>query len=208
MMPGKRPAEPAVLTQQGAAYRDRFVARRQADPTATFAWPQHDGAPLSHHLLKPLLEMTADHCAYCDHFQLGVDGARKTIDHFRPKGDRRYWHLAFEWTNLYPCCDLCQEQKRETFVEGALAPDEAGYDFHRYFVVDFRSGELKPSPSAAEEDQRRARDTISWLGLNRDGLPARRRDWYERIFAPRRWGKRHPALNALPYRFLAPIVAP
>jgi uncharacterized protein (TIGR02646 family) len=183
----------------------RFLKRRKEDPSATFSWPDYKGKSLREHLLPALRSMTQGHCAYCDHFELGVDGARATIDHFRPKGDPRFWHLAYSWQNLFPCCDLCQGEKAERFSDDALAPDDTAYSFQRFFVVDLRTGELQPNPAANPLDQNRARATIAWLGLNRARLPESRRRWYKRFYQPeKRDLGDHPALEQLPYRFLAP----
>lgn len=204
MMRCLRPAEPAVLAQHGDAWTRRFVARRTEDDTAAFAWPQHEGAPLNRHLMPSLMAMTQRHCAYCDHFELGTDGARETIDHFRPKADKRFWHLAYAWSNLYPCCDLCQGDKAERFCEGAVAPDDPGYTFEHFFIVRLATGELAPNPRAPQADQERARETIEWLGLNKHGRPEARRRAYRHHDAPRLWNKEHPPLEELPYRYLAP----
>jgi len=209
MMRCYRPAVPAVLTQHGPRWTERFVERRAKAAAAAFAWPRHEGQPLNEHLLPLLMEMTARHCVYCDHFELGVDGARATIDHFRPKGDRRFWALAFTWSNLFPCCDLCQAEKAERFCEEAPSPDAAGYNFEYYFVASFRTGEIIPNPAASAQDQERARATIEWLGLNRCDRPRSRRRWYELFYAPRKWFRDdHPPIEELPYRFLAPPGGP
>jgi uncharacterized protein (TIGR02646 family) len=78
-------------------------------------------------LLKPikidLFEMSSGKCAYCethlgspDHFD---------IDNYRPKGgvtnskggyqpDHYFW-LAYDWTNLLPCCYSCSRTKQSFF---------------------------------------------------------------------------------------------
>ncbi len=77
-----------------------------------------------------MAESTAGHCAYCDNLL----GRRPTIDHFLPKCDNP--HLVYEWTNLYPCCDGCQEVKLDKSEPAALRPDEDGYEFSLYFRYD------------------------------------------------------------------------
>jgi uncharacterized protein (TIGR02646 family) len=141
--------------------------------------------------------MTAGHCAYCDGYELG-ESSRETIDHFRPKS--RFPELAFAWQNLFPACDSCQLAKRD-FHEQLLKPDEEGYEFARYFVLNFKTGDLEPNPGALPEEQQKAQNTIALLSLNRAPLAR------GRLRAAR--ASRRAALSdgpsasreALPYRF-------
>lgn len=113
-----------------------------------------------------LTHWTDERCAYCDGW-LGVE-SRSTIDHFKSKS----WfpELAYSWTNLFPCCDNCQQQKPEEHDRGLLKPDHPDYRFERFFICNYASGEVEPAPEASPEDRARAAVTIRALGLN---LPAR-----------------------------------
>ncbi len=88
----------------------------------------------------------------------------ETIDHFRPKSS--FPHRVYEWSNLFFCCDRCQAAKREDFSELLLKPDEAEYEFSRYFIVNYDSGEIQVNPLAATEEQAKATFTIELLNLN------------------------------------------
>ncbi len=191
---------PAVLITHAARWTQRFMDRRNANPQHPFRWPEAEGRPLNEHLLPPLLAMTAYHCAYCDHFQLG-EGSRETIDHFRPKGRAEFSALAFAWDNLFPACDRCQSNKGEDFDEALLRPDGPGYRFDRYFIYNHRTGDIEASPAASLEDQRRAEVTIRLFGLNRSPRPEARR---RRIQGANTPGKERvdEGLDVLPYRFL------
>lgn len=200
-MPITRPPAPAVLVEKGGAWTVSFVERRARDPKARFFWPEVQKEALNR-VLQPILgEMTAHHCAYCDHFQLG-DGARETIDHFRPKSV--FPSLAFDWENLFPACDVCQEAKGETFDEALLKPDEPGHAFARFFVVSFSTGLIEVNPQATGEERRRAEAAIRIFGLNRDPRPAARRRSFKNYYAPSRWSEHREELHLLPHRFLAP----
>lgn len=106
--------------------------------------------------------MSADHCAFCD--QLIGAASRETVEHFKPKRD--YPLEAYQWGNLYPCCDVCQASKGEKFEDKLLAPDMVDYAFERWFVFNFLTGEIEPSPATSEDDQARACSTIRLYGLN------------------------------------------
>lgn len=204
MTPVERPPEPAFLAERCARWSESFVRRRAKDPACEFDWHEVDGVPVNQLLMAHLRRMTAGHCAYCDHFELG-EGSRETIDHVRPKSASP--ELAYAWENLFPACDQCQQVKGERFDDALLRPDDARYRFERFFVFNSRTGALDPNPQASDEDQRRASVTIKLLGLNSPIRANARRRWFRDRFAPSRWAKGR-ALHQLPYRFLAPAALP
>jgi uncharacterized protein (TIGR02646 family) len=193
----ERHPAPTILHDNATQWTARFVERRKREPGARFAWPIVDGMPVNRQLVRPLGAMTDDHCAYCDGFPLDVVSV-ETIDHFRPKS--QFPALAFQWENLYLCCEGCQREKGSDFDDAWLRPDAVDYRFERYFVVNFRTGEIEVHPGASARDQERARATIEDFGLNK---PARVSD---RLRQRRRWAQRLQAGSTdvtaeLPYRF-------
>ena len=186
-----RPKQPDCLEIHAATWTETFVAARRKNPKHRFSWPKPDCYQA---IRKKLLVMTQAHCAFCDEV-LGT-GSRETVEHFRPKSNIQFQSLAYQWDNLFPCCDLCQSQKREQFEEGLLKPDEADFAFARYFVVNFKTGEIEPSPHADQPLQDRAKITIQIYGLN---LPtrnnARKREWEHFCRDP------EPFLDDYNYRF-------
>jgi len=184
-----RPRQPECLEANAAKWTDAFVTARQKNLKHQFRWPQPDCYQA---VRKRLLEMTKTHCAFCDGL-LGAE-SRETVEHFRPKS--QFQNLAYQWDNLFPCCDMCQSQKREQFDDGLLTPDDADYAFTRYFVVNYKTGEIEPSPHAEGQLQDRAQITIGIYGLN---LPARKsariREWEHFCRDPQ------PKLDDYNYRF-------
>lgn len=140
----------------------RFHKAKENNPRYQFRWYKAFNKPES---LRLLLEMTKGHCAFCDGADLGAE-SRKTIEHFRPKSEHHT--LAFQWENLYPCCDQCQSAKGDDFDERLLVGDQAGYEFDRFFSIDYSSGALLPNPLATEYEQQSAVVTIKLYGLNLD----------------------------------------
>lgn len=203
MTPVERPPAPAVLSERAARWTAAFRARRADDVAATFYWPEVEGIAINQLVFPTLRRMTAGHCAYCDHFELG-DGSRETIDHFCPKS--LFPDLAFEWGNLFPACDQCQQYKGEDFHDDLLRPDAPDYRFERYFLFNSRTGMIEVNPRASADDQRRAAHTIAALGFNRGRRPDARKRSFKLYFAPSRWrtGRR---VDELPHRFLAPTAA-
>ena len=207
MMPMKRPQEaPRHLAENAARWSLDYASHKRADPAHKFRWPdvslEGQRVPLNRYLLAILLAATANHCAYCDGFPVG-ETSRETIDHFRPKGLERFFHLAFDWENLFPACDKCQDEKKDRFEEGLLKPDTTGYDFDAYFDFNAKTGELEPNRRARPEDQARAQLTIATFGLNSAARCASRRRHFERHYRDVVALSRED-LDDLPYRYLAP----
>lgn len=170
----QRPETPGILLEHGERWTENWVRRREENSSARFNWPSHDGRSLNEWLLPHLNEMTQRHCAFCDGFPMNTQ-SRETIEHFRPKSRTEFQHLAFEWSNLYLCCDVCQSNKRDDWDDDLLAPDEAIYRFERYFECNFLTGEILPNALASERDRRRAEVTIRLYGLNDGNRPSSRR---------------------------------
>ncbi len=175
-----RPQQPACLADQAAQWTDSFIAARQQNPKYLFRWPQRDCYQA---VRNQLLAMTQAHCAFCDGL-LGTESC-ETVEHFRPKS--RFTDLAYQWDNLFPCCNRCQSQKREQFEDGLLKLDEADYSFNSYFMVNYKTGEIEPSPHATSPMQERAKVTLNIYGLNlspRNSARKRELEHYHRDPAP------------------------
>ncbi len=185
-----RPPEPVCLTERGASWTARWVG---ADATKAWRWPEYEGRSVRDLLLVPLRSMTDEHCAYCDGFPF--DMSLESIEHFRPKATFR--ELAFDWGNLFLACDHCNSAKTRSesggFEDALLKPDLPDYSFHRYFIVDFATGEVLVNPAAAPPDQARARHSIDALGWNDISRTRHRR----RMFATPA-----AAMNERPFRFM------
>lgn len=202
----RRAAEPPPrLAENAARWTTDYVTKKRAERAHKFRWPEvkHEGSriPLNRYLLHELLAATTYHCAYCDGF-VG-ETSEETIDHFRPKGLEAFLHLAFAWDNLFPACDKCQREKRDTFDDKLLKPDEASYDFDRYFDFNVKTGELEPNRAARPDDQTRARFTIETFGLNIALRCASRLRHFERSYRDAAFFS-GGELDDLPYRYLAP----
>lgn len=153
-----RPVEPDCLRDNAPTWTETYISKRRANPKARFNWP--DGTCYQH-TRKTLLDMTQQHCAFCDG---PFAESPKTIEHFRPKS--RFPELAFAWSNLFPCCYACQSSKQEKFNECLLKPDDEDYRFDRYFLVKYETGEIEVSPLLGPQERERAAITLEIYGLN------------------------------------------
>lgn len=159
---------PQVLKEHGQRWTDQWVGLKSRELSARFNWYEHQRTTVRDLILDDLRSMTNGHCAFCDRFTVEPE----SVEHFRPKSDPRFLHLAYEWSNLYFCCGGCQNYKREQWDDALLHADAKDFDFLRYFNFDFETGELYPNPIASASEQQRAEVTIRIYGLD---APERRR---------------------------------
>jgi uncharacterized protein (TIGR02646 family) len=176
----QRPPIPQCLAERGEQWKQNWLKRKSKNAAAGFYWPKYPnakGSPANQHLLPLLLHATADHCAYCDKYPLFISD--HTIDHFLPKS--RFPQDAYNWQNLFPACDNCQSVKKEQYDKALLKPDDADFEYNRYFMVDFTTFELFPNPNAKEYDKLRVVKSIEIFGLNDPAHCTNRRQNHERF---------------------------
>lgn len=82
-----------------------------------------------------------------------------------------------------------------------LRPDEVGFSFDRFYIYNFRNGELQPNPQGCEIDQRRAALTIANFKLNQGGRPAARKRAIDQ-FRDMDPDRRHRHLVTMPFRYV------
>lgn len=145
MIKQNRPNAPKWLTSRYKKWGLAFAERRQSDPNAQFNWPKYNTKKINQLLVPILQKMTKEHCSFCDAFPMGST-IPTTIEHFKPKS--QYPKLACEWKNLYLCCGNCQ-QKGDEYSILLLRPDAVTYTFDKYFVFNYRTGELETNPAAS-----------------------------------------------------------
>lgn len=151
---------PACLVENYWVWTQDFVLARQENPSFSFSWRSKACYQTLRHVL---FSMTQGRCSFCDG-SVGSE-SRETIEHFRPKS--LFPDLAYTWTNLFICCDVCQG-KGDSFDELLLKPDELDYSFTRYFINNYKTGALEPNPAASEADQKRAETTLKLYQLNKE----------------------------------------
>jgi uncharacterized protein (TIGR02646 family) len=194
----QKPAEPPdVLTTRGAAAA-RQLCRAFNHGRRQFTRDDFDSGIYSHDDVKTMLRYAQhDKCCFCEssftHVQYG------DVEHFRPKAAYRqspadplhqpgYYWLAYDWPNLFFCCQLCnQRHKRNLFPLGNPARRALR---HTHNVTRERPLFINPAVENPTEfiefeeevaravgKSRRGRATIDALALNRLELQKRRRTW-------------------------------
>ncbi|MFT5469086.1 MAG: hypothetical protein ACI8UO_004201 [Verrucomicrobiales bacterium] len=164
---------PEFLNEKWEDWGKAWEAKKAEKPGAAFNWRQVDKTPVNQKLLPLLMEQTQAHCSFCDGYPVSPPG-KDTIEHFRPKS--KFHREAWHWPNLYYCCSFCQDQKLDKYDEGLLRPDADDFDFDRYFLWDYTTGEIKVNEKATSADQQRAAVTIELFGLNQKHPKFRQRE--------------------------------
>lgn len=129
-------------------------------------------------LLPLIIEIFGDQCAFCNNRPIYNNPSANyyTLEHFKPKKRNRtpnYSQHAYQWENLFPCCQKCNGYKDDQFDPQLLRPDDVSYDFDVHFEVDGK-GNLVPKTKSAEV-------TIAIYKLNRTSLTKDRRNKVEEI---------------------------
>ena len=196
---------PAILRNRGADETAHIRAQFDADPesyrngTKTFDFKSSIYGAKS--VKNKLIAAQHRKCCFCEsritHVSFG------DVEHFRPKGGYSqdaddhlhrpgYYWLAYDWTNLFLSCQLCNQRFKKN-----LFPIENTYEraqSHHDDIDRERPSFLHPSnddperhvgfrdelPFAIDGDSR-GKITIEWLRLDRDELNEMRRDCLEMI---------------------------
>lgn len=169
---------PEFLSENAERWNRQWSELKHRNPGAIFHWYQHDGRPVNHHFAPILSEQTQGHCSYCDGYPLGP--ADHTIDHFKPKGDPRFYLEAYQWENLFWACADCQIAKREKFDDLLLKPDQPGFSFGKYFIYNFNTHQIEINPLADDDSRQKAEITCRIFDLNHPSRTISRRHSFER----------------------------
>jgi uncharacterized protein (TIGR02646 family) len=193
----KRPKKaPAVLQNRGHEATRTLCEARDVVPETYENWTFNSKIYGAKSVKASLCKAQHDKCAFCESKVSHI--AYGDVEHFRPKAGYRqnpedplaqpgYYWLAFDWTNLLFCCQICnQRQKRSYFPlldanerarshnddikkEKPLLINPAEEDPERF--IEFNEEYVR-----AIDGNARGEVTIDVLGLNRDVIAERRRD--------------------------------
>ena len=197
-----KPAEaPVILQNRGVKATSLFREQYDLDPKAYKNWKFDSRIYGAKSVKNALRNAQYDKCAFCE--STGKHIAYGDVEHFRPKAGYRqrpkdpltrpgYYWLAYDWSNLLFCCQLCNQQfKRNHFP--LLNVSQRAKSHHDdikseqpllihpaieapSLFLDFRQEYLY-----AIDNNPRGRVTIEVLGLNREGLAEVRRDYLKQI---------------------------
>lgn len=106
-----------------------------------FAWrTEHYSDPIK----NELKEIYYNKCAFCETKLTETDTDNKfTVEHYRPK-EYYYW-LGAEWTNLFPTCVKCNNNKASFFLllseRNKIKQDKAPFDDNGKLIVELCKAE-------------------------------------------------------------------
>jgi len=195
----KKPAvAPEILRRRGLPAARTLCEQVDADPEAHKIF-RFNGKIYGHQAVKDALrEAQHDKCALCESKITHI--AYGDVEHFRPKaGYRRgpgeplvkpgYYWLAYEWTNLLFCCQLCNQRFKGNHFP--LADPARRAKSHRDDVSQEKPLLINPATEdpaeflefreniiRAIDDNPRGGATIKVFGLDRKELEDRRLAWF------------------------------
>lgn len=202
----KKPAKaPNILLKQGKAKRRAMSAaytRASADYDGGAKTFEIDAKIYAHKTVKALLiQAQNDKCFLCEskvtHIGYG------DVEHFRPKAGCRqsvkdklqkpgYYWLAYEWSNLFFSCQLCNQRFKANLFP--LVDDNKRARCHRDDMAQEEPLFINPAEESPENfisfnaeipfaigDNVRGKVTIELLGLARPKLNERRLTLYRRL---------------------------
>lgn len=187
-----RKKDSLLITKQ-EKYTKSWIASVNKHRNGEISSPSFDWHDLRDDLMGLLLEMTKNHCSFCDKY---FDYDAKEIEHFQPKV--KFPENSFEWSNLFVSCHLCNKAKGEKFDELLLKSDDSSYKFYNNFRYNFKSGELEPKNDRAEK-------TIEIYDLNNSELTKSRKKWINEI-KEKLENKIAVNLDECSYRFIIEIL--
>lgn len=190
-------------------WNQSWVQKVKKTPTiGSFPWHEYQGKRVNELLIEELREMSDSHCAFCD--KHAPENDSDSIEHFYPKKIKP--ELAFNWENLFLCCNGCQKRPKnwKKYAHKAhliLKPDEKDYSFERFFTFSTQDGKIYVNQwNDSELDKEKAEVTIVYFQLNEFKRPQVRLKNFERYYDSRESDKITKSisltLNELPYRFI------
>jgi uncharacterized protein (TIGR02646 family) len=166
-----RPSAPARLARKQQAWTARYLTIFAGDSGKDWA------TPVAKRLIREaLLSMTRGKCIYCE--SILELTSRAHVEHYHAKTLRP--EIAFDWTNLLPACEICNDSKGVTDHSGRLLKPDAE-DPEPFFWIDVDSGKLEPHPSLNADSRERAEATIRLCNLQRGALCTLRIDMIKRV---------------------------
>jgi len=151
----------------------KFIRRTPTRFSLTTHCKVKDYDSVKNEIRKELLELSQNHCSYCDLFfsKELLSGFTPHIEHFKPKSYNNL--LEDNWLNHFVSCQRCNASKK-TYNNKTRPynPAAVNYKFAEHFDFDYNTGEIKPFIfNKSKKEIERAKETIHWLGLNKGERP-------------------------------------
>jgi hypothetical protein len=169
--------EPAEFDEKVRRPGRRFLTQ-VPNPTRN-QWNHHRYWALC---LPKLHEAYGGICSYCCHW-ISDDTGWKNVEHFKPKS--RFPNLAYEWNNYRLVCGVLNNRKG---IKAILDPFKIE---DGWFIIDFATFRVKPSPTLTPALRRQVQSTCDVLGLNNDSTCMKSRMRYIEGYCKDKWPFSH-----------------
>lgn len=124
-----------------------------------------------------LANLTKGHCAFCD--GNSFDASKETIEHFKPKNE--FPLLAYQYENLFYCCDKCQSNSNKPYQPN-IKPDHENYDFASIFYIDLKTFQIEVLEHLESDNPdlfTKAKAFLNRYGINGTYRISRRKNVYK-----------------------------
>lgn len=157
------------FANRARAWKARFAGyrRRQPNITAAAVWSNLRGDIAAD--ADILAQRFHRKCAYCEAKPGHV--SHPHVEHFRPKGQRRFEGKMFDWNNWLLSCGICNEQKWKHF------PEEDGRPLLLNPAEEEPSTDLRFIGSHLRGVTKRGKKTVELVELDRLLLRSERESW-------------------------------
>ncbi len=201
----KPKTSPRVLTTRGKAKR-RAMSSAYTRASAKYINGSKkfdfDSGIYAHETVKAVLKSAQhDKCFLCESKVTHI--AYGDVEHFRPKAaccqnedddleKPGYFWLAYEWENLFFCCQLCNQRFKKNLFP--LVDSSKRAKSHRDEIANEKPLFINPAEDNPEDyisfraeipyainNNRKGKITIKNTGLDREPLNEKRRDYYDQL---------------------------
>lgn len=172
MIPVIRGAKPKGLNQDATTWLNEFSQENQPITAAQF-WSKVSKRQSMKHYARQLHQAFQHKCAFCESKPASTSALQ--VEHYRPKGNKQFEMLMFDWENWLSSCGCCNSNKWKHFPDCngqacLINPCNENPKKHIEFLGE----------NALSKTQR-GKKTIKLIGLERSPLKEERAKWLLQI---------------------------
>lgn len=97
-------------------------------------------------------------CVYCRQPDSSAPNLNYGVDHYRPKGIKKFANLLCDYQNLYYCCGSCNSRKNNYWptdeISGPFVVNPCEHEMAKHLSFNARTGEVEPkSPHGIQTEK-------------------------------------------------------
>ena len=128
--------------------------------------PKPDGRKWRHpEVLKPLVKLFHYNCGYCGRYTMNKEAKKESYDgeveHYKPKGEKYFPELTFDWDNYLWSCRACNGKKLGYYDEDCMLLNPCELSDMKLLVYNPDSGAYQLKKEVKYEDVHKRRMKIT-----------------------------------------------